>query len=78
VQVADPLASEEEVWREYNLTLDNNIRDGYDAVIVAVAHQAFTSHDASYFLSIMNANPILMDLKGLYQIQHPTLEYWRL
>jgi UDP-N-acetyl-D-galactosamine dehydrogenase len=78
VQVADPLASAEEVWREYNLTLDNNIRDGYDAVIVAVAHQAFTSHDASYFLSIMNANPILMDLKGLYQIQHPTLEYWRL
>ncbi len=78
VQVADPLASAEEVWREYNLTLDNNIRDGYDAVIVAVAHQAFTAHDASYFHSIMNANPILMDLKGLYQIQIPTLEYWRL
>ncbi len=78
VQVSDPLASPEEVQHEYNLTLNNDILDGYDAVVVAVAHQAFTAYDASYFLSIMNPNPILMDLKGLYQIQHPTLEYWRL
>jgi UDP-N-acetyl-D-galactosamine dehydrogenase len=78
VQVADPHASPEEVWQAYHLTLDNHIQSGYDAVVVAVGHRLFAAYDATFFENIMNPNPILMDLKGLYQINNPNLEYWRL
>lgn len=78
VQVSDPHASAEEVAREYQLQLDNQLHSDYDAVIVAVAHREFAQYNPEYFRSIMNANPILMDLKALYQIKDPNLEYWRL
>jgi UDP-N-acetyl-D-galactosamine dehydrogenase len=78
VQVSDPHASAEEVVREYQLQLDNQLHSDYDAVIVAVAHREFAQYCPEYFKSIMNANPILMDLKALYQINDPNLEYWRL
>ncbi len=79
VHVTDPYASPNEVAREYTLTLVDRISDGYDAVIVAVNHQDYKALDMEYFKSIMNGNPILMDIKGLYpRPKEEGVTYWRL
>ncbi len=78
VHVVDPHASPNEVAHEYKLTLVDKISDGYDAVIVAVAHREFQGFDSDFFLSISNPKPILMDLKGLYNNLDSRIEYWRL
>lgn len=78
VHTVDPHANPNEVAHEYKLTLNDQISDNYDAVVVAVAHDAFKNYDSDYFRSIMNKNPILMDLKGIYLNIDPDIEYWKL
>jgi UDP-N-acetyl-D-galactosamine dehydrogenase len=78
VQIVDSNAQANEVAQEYNLILRDQISTGYDAVVVAVAHDVYRSFDSAFFKSIMGKNPILMDLKGLYEHLDPEIEYWRL
>ena len=78
VHLADPHASPNEVAHEYKLTLADKISDDYDAIVVAVAHKEYRAYDLAYFKSIMKENPILMDLKGLYEMDDDEVEYWRL
>ncbi len=79
VHLTDPLASPNEVAREYNLTLVDRISDGYDAVIIAVNHQHYKALDWDYFRSITNGDPIVMDIKALYQKPDDNnITYWRL
>ncbi|MEY2904457.1 MAG: hypothetical protein RJA52_473, partial [Bacteroidota bacterium] len=68
VHLVDPYASPNEVAKEYQLSMiDKHGRD-YDAIIVAVAHQEYARLNENYFRSISSTDPILMDIKGLYQI----------
>ena len=78
VHVVDPHASPNEVAHEYKLTLVDKISDGYDAVIVAVAHREFLDFDSEFFVSISKKDPILMDLKGIYGGVDERIAYWRL
>lgn len=80
VHMADPYASPNEVAHEYKLTLADEVSKDYDAVIVAVSHKEFKTLKMSYFTSIMKKEPILFDLKSMYD--YPSKEsgitYWRL
>ncbi|TNE59137.1 MAG: nucleotide sugar dehydrogenase [Bacteroidetes bacterium] len=80
VHIHDPHASPNEVAHEYRLTLQDDISTGYDAVIMAVSHNEFKQMDAAYFTSIMKDDPILLDIKGLYNRKdmEQALTYWRL
>jgi UDP-N-acetyl-D-glucosamine/UDP-N-acetyl-D-galactosamine dehydrogenase len=79
VHIADAWASADEVAHEYKLTLSANIGNDYDAVIIAVAHEEYKQLNESYFRSIMSNQPILMDLKSLYNFKNTEdLTYWRL
>jgi len=78
VHVCDPHASPNEVAHEYNLTMVDNVSNDYDAVVVAVNHAEYKALDYNYFNSIMGENPILLDLKGIYQPADNGIEYWRL
>lgn len=78
VHLADPHASPNEVAHEYKLTVVDKISDDYDAVVVAVAHDAYRQYDSAYFKSITKPNPILMDLKAIYEAVDPEIHYWRL
>ncbi len=80
VHIHDPHASPNEVAHEYRLTLQDEISSGYDGVIVAVSHAEFLSLDSSFFTKIMKDNPILLDIKGIYEkkAMEPALTYWRL
>ena len=79
VHITDEWASANEVAHEYKLTLTENLSDNYDAVVVAVAHEGYKKFTANYFKSITNNQPILMDLKGMYDFKkEEDLTYWRL
>ncbi len=81
VHLVDPHASPNEFAHEYGLTLMDEPSNGYDAVIVAVNHKEYEQHDLSYFKSLMRDQPILLDLKGVYQpavVRQNGLAYWRL
>ena len=79
VHSIDPLAHPNEVAHEYQLTLNETYSDNYDAVIVAVAHDEYKTLDKAYFKGIMKADPILLDLKGLYPwLDDKDITYWSL
>ena len=79
VHLVDPRASPNEVAHEYRMTLMDTPSTMYDAVIVAVGHDEYRTLDPAYFKSLMNGAPILLDLKGLYQVKpDDEIQYWRL
>jgi UDP-N-acetyl-D-galactosamine dehydrogenase len=80
VHITDPHASPNEVAKEYRLTLVDNISDDYDAVIVAVNHNEYKDLTMDYFASIGKPDPILMDIKAIYERpgEGANLTYWRL
>jgi UDP-N-acetyl-D-glucosamine/UDP-N-acetyl-D-galactosamine dehydrogenase len=79
IHISDKWASPNEVSHEYKMTLIDTVSENYDVVLVAVAHDDYKTLDSAYFKSIMNSNPILMDLKGLYNFKNEeNLTYWRL
>ena len=78
VHLSDPYASPNEVAHEYKLTLVDKISDGYDGVIIAVAHDQYKHLDENYFISICSQQPIIMDLKAMYQPMSEAVHYWRL
>lgn len=79
VHITDPHASPNEVAHEYNLAMIDSKSTDYDAVVVAVSHDEYKDLDINHFKSVMNANPVLIDLKGIYQFEtNNELVYWRL
>ncbi|EDP74370.1 UDP binding domain-containing protein, partial [Hydrogenivirga sp. 128-5-R1-1] len=79
-----PFAYPDEVKKEYGIELLDNIEKEapYDAVIVAVKHKPFIEElDFKKYKKIMGENPVLIDIKGLYNKEKAKKEgflYWRL
>ena len=66
VDVFDPWASKEEVENEFGLSLftsEENIATNYDAVVLAVSHDAFKSFEVD---SCRNEKSVLFDVKSFY------------
>ncbi len=86
VSVCDPMADAEEVRHEYGLELiPYDPEAHYDAVIVAVAHNAFkkqlTVEALKKLLAGNGKSGVLIDVKWLFdkeEIQNAGLVYWRL
>jgi UDP-N-acetyl-D-galactosamine dehydrogenase len=78
VDVTDPLASSEELNKEYGFELIPEIKSSYDAIVVAVAHKQYLKLNEKYFESIMGNSGILMDVKGIYRKNINKLTYMSL
>ena len=79
VEVIDPKADPAEVKKMYQLELLDTISSAYDAVIVAVAHWDFIQLDTAFFKQIMNEDPVLVDVKSIYEPEIMSgLNYWSL
>ena len=80
VDVVDPMAQPEEVFREYGIELCKQPETGvYHAVIVAVNHDEYvelTEEALSHFME--GGNGVLVDLKGIYRNRIKNLDYWSL
>ncbi len=78
VDVIDPYASSEEVKEEYGYELISEIKDKYEAVIVAVNHKEYIDLTEDYFKEITLDNALFVDIKGIYRGKIKELEYWSL
>ncbi|MBD2704802.1 nucleotide sugar dehydrogenase [Spirosoma sp. BT702] len=79
VHLVDPRASPNEVAHEYRMTLMDSPSSHYDAIIVAVGHEEYRTLDVAYLKSLMNNSPILLDIKGLYNVSpDDNIDYWRM
>ncbi len=78
VDVIDPYASSEEVKEEYGYELISEIKDKYEAVIVAVNHKEYIDLTEDYFKGITIDNALFVDIKGIYRGKIKELEYWSL
>jgi UDP-N-acetyl-D-galactosamine dehydrogenase len=83
VLVHDPLADADEMKRHYNLHMADlaSIRD-VDAVVVAVAHQAYRQMGLVEIAGLCrDTNPVLVDVKNLFsrtEAESLGIRYWRL
>jgi UDP-N-acetyl-D-galactosamine dehydrogenase len=79
VDVVDPHANSQELEHEYGIGLTTNLRQDYDAIIVAVNHDEFSAHDEAYFKTLLkDGKGILVDVKGTYRNKIKDLTYWSL
>lgn len=78
VHIVDPYASPNEIAHEYKLSLMDKPSNGYDAVVVAVAHQEYRALAVDDLKNMMTDLPILFDLKGVFEKDMDGVEGWRL
>lgn len=78
VDVVDPYAPVVEVKTEYGIQLLEKPGQAYDAVILAVAHEAYCHLEEDYFLSLTRPRAVLADIKGIYRGNIRRMSYWSL
>jgi UDP-N-acetyl-D-galactosamine dehydrogenase len=79
VDLVDPHANSKEMEHEYGVALASEIQKDYDAVIVAVNHEAYIKLEESYFQGILkDVNGVFVDVKGIYKNKMSELDYWSL
>jgi UDP-N-acetyl-D-galactosamine dehydrogenase len=78
IDVIDPFANSKEVLHEYGYPVAAGPSGKYDAIVVAVAHNAYLKMQESDFEAMMDENGILVDIKGLYRKSIKNITYWSL
>ena len=79
VDLVDPHADSSEMEHEYGIALAVETQNDYDAVIVAVNHEAYLGLDEKYFQGILkDSNGVFVDVKGIYKNKMKELDYWSL
>jgi UDP-N-acetyl-D-galactosamine dehydrogenase len=81
--VYDHEADKDEVNSEYGIGLIKSLDEfsPYDGIVVAVKHNEFNKLSAEYLRSLCNENPVLIDVKGLFNgnaLKMSGFRYWRL
>lgn len=81
--VYDPEADKDEVKSEYGIWLIKSLDEfsPYDGIVVAVKHNEFNKLSPEYLRSICNENPVVIDVKGLFNgdaLKTSGFRYWRL
>ncbi|KAA0890518.1 nucleotide sugar dehydrogenase [Oryzomonas rubra] len=82
IQVCDPLADAGEATHEYalQLTAPEDLKPAV-AVVAAVAHKQYRQWSAGDLCRLMGENPVLIDVKGMYDHRTMTaagIRVWRL
>ena len=77
-EVTDPLADAEEFMHEYGIMLRKDFGTDYDAVIVAVNHDQFSTLDDTFFKGILKPDGIVVDVKGELRGRIKNFSYWSL
>ena len=78
VDVIDPLASPQEVKKEYNIELRKKPTGKYDAVILAVSHKQYLKLNERWFSPLITKDGVIVDVKGVLRGQIKEYKYWSL
>ncbi len=75
LDVYDPIADKKTVLNEYNLKLiDKPIKNKYDTIIIAVAHNQFKSIKFKHLLEFCKQNSIIFDIKNVFPNNKKTIK----
>jgi UDP-N-acetyl-D-galactosamine dehydrogenase len=80
VEVADPIASPQEIEREHGLKVTEPNGRKYDLVVGAVAHRDYREIPDDELISLIAPGGTLADLKGIWRDRplDPSLDRWTL
>lgn len=78
VDITDPHALPDLLEKEYQLTLTAELSNDYDAVIVAVPHQAYLNLTEKDLLKYAKENALLVDVKNIFKGKIQKMAYWSL
>lgn len=79
VDIVDPIANADQVKKEFDLTLSEAPTGQYDAIILAVEHEAFTDINLVFLQKHSKGQPLLFDIKSrLSHLKSSDIEYWAL
>lgn len=78
VEVTDPKANPADVQKEYGFSLDNQPRNLYDAIILAVPHREYLEMPESQFMQWAAKDCVFIDIKGVFRNKISSLHYWSL
>jgi UDP-N-acetyl-D-galactosamine dehydrogenase len=80
VEVADPIATAEEIEREHGLQVREPDGRSYDLVVGAVAHRAYRELADERLSALVAPGGTLADLKGMWRERRldPSLDRWTL
>jgi UDP-N-acetyl-D-galactosamine dehydrogenase len=78
VDAIDPHADAHEFEEEYGLSLSASPKGKYDAIILAVNHQAYLKLSEQDFERLANPKAIFIDVKGVFRNKVHKLKYWSL
>jgi UDP-N-acetyl-D-galactosamine dehydrogenase len=79
VDAIDPLADPEEFKHEYGITLQSSPQGKYDAIIVAVMHDAYKDlNEAQLAEWLKDDQSIVVDVKGILRHKIQKYTYWSL
>lgn len=69
VDIHDPIAHVDEAQSEFGIDLLNSLDrvEGYDAVIGAVAHDAYSGFQTGHLVKLLAAGGLLADVKGMWR-----------
>ena len=77
-EVSDPYADSEEFHEEYGIHLRSDYGSDYDAVVLAVTHDQFSTLDDTFFSKILKKDGIIVDVKGELRNKIKNYTYWSL
>lgn len=79
VDVIDPHANPADVFEEYGFHIKDKSSNDYDAIIVAVNHEAYANKSEAEFREMLaDDKGIIIDLKGIYKDKIKNIDYWSL
>jgi UDP-N-acetyl-D-galactosamine dehydrogenase len=78
VDVEDPFAKQEEVQKQYGLSLVKKEDDDYDAIVITIPHATYVDLAEDYFIKHTKSNALIVDLKGIYKNKINQRKYWSL
>ena len=78
VDVMDECADAQEVWEQHGIRLLERAGTAYDAIVLAVAHNAYQHFSEEEVLALCKPQAIFADLKGHYRGKFSQLVYWNL
>lgn len=78
VDVVDPLADQEALLKDYQITLADKPTGKYDVVTLAVAHSPFLEISNQLLLEWTKKPALLVDLKGKWKEKSTGMDYWSL
>ena len=80
VEVADPVASPDEIERDHGLKVTEPDGKQYDLVVGAVAHRAYRELSDEQLIQLVAPGGTLADLKGMWRgrLLHQSLDRWTL